>query len=65
MVQKCVMVDIDEAVCNFCRDNLEINRPAFQSVSLLIVIHHALVHCTVCVFSNAGKRKNEQSIDAA
>ena len=33
-VEKCVMVDIDEAVCNFCRENLEINRPAFECAPL-------------------------------
>lgn len=29
-VEKCVMVDIDEAVCTFCRGNLEVNRSAFE-----------------------------------
>lgn len=33
-VEKVVMVDIDEDVCNFCRENLEINRQAFELVPL-------------------------------
>lgn len=31
-VEKCVMVDIDEDVCNFCKEHLEVNRAAFECV---------------------------------
>lgn len=41
-VKKCVMVDIDEAVCNFCRDNLGVNRAAFQSASLAVLLTDCL-----------------------
>jgi thermospermine synthase len=29
-VEKCVMVDIDEDVCKFCKEHLEVNRAAFE-----------------------------------
>jgi hypothetical protein len=35
-VQKCVMVDIDKEVCQFCAEHLEANNAAFRSVRLLM-----------------------------
>lgn len=32
-MEKCVMVDIDEDVCNFCKEHLEVNRAAFECVA--------------------------------
>eukprot|EP00892_Ulva_mutabilis_P009988 jgi/Ulvmu1/7361/UM036_0021.1 len=40
-VKKCVMVDIDEAVCNFCRENLQINQAAFQDPRLELICDDA------------------------
>lgn len=34
-VEKCVMVDIDEDVCKFCKEHLHVNRAAFRCVSFL------------------------------
>lgn len=40
-VEKCVMVDIDEAVVRFCRDHLEENAEAFADKRLDLVIQDA------------------------
>mmetsp|Transcript_23336 Transcript_23336/g.64747 ORF Transcript_23336/g.64747 Transcript_23336/m.64747 type:complete len:312 (+) Transcript_23336:156-1091(+) len=40
-VEKCVMVDIDKVVCDFCRDHLEVNKEAFADPRLELIIDDA------------------------
>ena len=36
-VEQCVMVDIDEQVCQFCAEHLDVNKAAFQCAFCLIL----------------------------
>eukprot|EP00873_Tetraselmis_striata_P026404 jgi/Tetstr1/446668/TSEL_034189.t1 len=40
-VEKCVMVDIDKVVCDFCKSNLEVNKAAFDDPRLELIIDDA------------------------
>jgi len=42
-VEKCVMVDIDKVVCDFCRNHLDVNKGAFADPRLELIIDDAKV----------------------